>query len=111
MVTKMSQSGVIKLVMDLDQNFLTRAGWDHFFVAWVGSSRPPLGLEISTKTPKIFNFFHFGSKKIPLGWVKKYLSQRQFRLLFTAGQKYARVGSGAITCPDLTQPKHTFDLQ
>jgi len=29
-----------------------------------------------------------------LGWVKKYLGQRQVSLLFTAGQKYAWVRSG-----------------
>jgi len=33
-------------------------------------------------------------KKIALGQVKKYPSQRRVDLLFIAGQKYARVGSG-----------------
>jgi len=35
----------------------------------------------------------FGSKKISLGRVKKYPGQRWVGLLFTAGQKHARVGS------------------
>jgi len=34
------------------------------------------------------------SKKIALGWLKKYPDQRRVGPLFTAGQKYARVGSG-----------------
>jgi len=33
----------------------------------------------------------------PSGWVKKYLGQRLVGLLFTAGQKYARVGSVPIS--------------
>jgi len=51
--------------------------------------------KISTKKSQIFQFFPIGSSKNPSsGWVKRYLGQRQVRLLFTAGQKCARVGSG-----------------
>jgi len=47
-------------------------------------------------SPKItiFQFFLPVIKKISSGRVKKYPGQRQVSLLFTARQKYARVGSG-----------------
>jgi len=38
-----------------------------------------------------FNFLRFGSKKISLGWIKKYPGQSRVGLLFTAGQMYAWV--------------------
>jgi len=41
----------------------------------------------------------FHSIKIASGQVKKYLGQRRVNLLFTAGQKYAQVGSGPISTP------------
>jgi len=44
---------------------------------------------------KIPNFFP-SDKKISSGHVKKYLGQRRVGLLFTASQKYARVGLGPI---------------
>jgi len=53
--------------------------------------------KISPKNVIFFNFFPFGSKKIASGWVGKYLGQSRVGLLFTAGQKLARVGSGPIT--------------
>jgi len=55
----------------------------------VGSAIFGLGLvwKISPKNPKISIFFS-------LSQAKKYLGQRQVGLLFTAGQNYARVGSG-----------------
>jgi len=53
--------------------------------------------KISPINPKFFNFFPLRIKKISLGRVKKYLGQRQVGLLFTAGQKYARVRLGPIS--------------
>jgi len=43
---------------------------------------------------QIFQFFPLWVKKISSGWVKKYPGRRHVGLLFTAGQKYARVWSG-----------------
>jgi len=53
--------------------------------------------KLPLKIPAFFNFFPFGSKKISLGWVKKYPGQRRVGLLFAVGQKYPRVGSGPIS--------------
>jgi len=66
-----------------------QVGSGQFFNIWVG-----LGLENFHPKPPIFQFFPFESKKISLVWVKKYPGQGQVGLLFTAGQKYARVRSG-----------------
>jgi len=60
---------------------------------WIWKSSP--------KNIKFFNFFPFGSKKISSGQVKKYPGQGRVCLLFTAGQKYARVGSGPISSSNL----------
>jgi len=51
-----------------------------------------LWFKISPKNPK-FSIFALWVKKISLGRVKKYPGH--ISLLFTAGQKYARVGSGS----------------
>jgi len=48
------------------------------------------------KKCQIFQFFSLRVKKISSGRNKKYPCQGQVGLLFTAGQKYARVGSGPI---------------
>jgi len=48
-------------------------------------------------SPKNLNFFPFRSRKISLSRVKKYPGQMQDGLLFTAGQKYSRFGSGPIS--------------
>jgi len=58
---------------------------------WFGFGKFPL---------KISNFSIFstsGQNKISSGWVKKYPCQRRVCLLFSAGQKYAWVGSGPIS--------------
>jgi len=52
--------------------------------------------KFSLKIP-FFYFSPFGSRKISLGQVKNYWGQRRVGFLFTAGQKYARVGSGPIS--------------
>jgi len=57
----------------------------------VGSAIYGLGLNLEN--------FSFRSKKISLGWVRKYPGQRGVGLLFTAGQNLARVGSGPISNP------------
>jgi len=52
---------------------------------------------------KITNFQFFCSsnqQKILMGRAKKYPGQSQASLLFTADQKYARVGSGPISTKD-----------
>jgi len=51
-------------------------------------------------SPKILNFsiFLFGSKKISLGQVKKYLGQRQGQPLINCGSEDVRVGSGQNYC-------------
>jgi len=53
----------------------------------VGSAIYGLGLEYFLQKRQIFQFFPFGSRKIPLGQVKKYPGQGQVGLLFTAGQR------------------------
>jgi len=76
--------------------FLTRVGSCKFFVAWVSHLWFGFGLGLE-KFPLKFQklqFFSLQIKKISSGRVKKYLGQRQVGLLFTAGQKYARVGLG-----------------
>jgi len=50
---------------------------------WIGFGFGKFNLKIPN-----FQFFPLRVKKISLGWVKKYLGQRQVSLLFTAGQKY-----------------------
>jgi len=78
------------LVMDQGQKFFTQS----IFLP----GQPSLGWiwvwKISAKNLK---FFSLRVKKIPLGQVKNYPCQRQVSLLFTAGQKYARVRSGPIS--------------
>jgi len=49
---------------------------------------------ISPKNPKFFNFLPFGSKKSHRVVSKSTWVKGQVGLLFTAGQKYAQVGSG-----------------
>jgi len=86
--------------------FLTQAELGQFFVVRVGSGQPSLVWFGFGKFPlKILNFsiFALRVKKISSARVKKYLCQRQVGLLFTVGQKYARVGSGPISRPDPTQ--------
>jgi len=53
-------------------------------VAWVGLGQPSMVWVISPKNVK----------KIFSGWVKRYPGQGKVGLLFTTGQKQARVGSG-----------------
>jgi len=54
---------------------------------WFGFGKFPL--EITN-----FSIFSLRFKKISSGQVKKYLGQKWVGLLFTAGQKYARIGLG-----------------
>jgi len=70
----------MKVGMGPDQNFFD-PGWVPSMVwVWIW--------KISPKNVKFFIFFLR---------VKKYRGQRRVGLLFTAGQKYARVGSGPIS--------------
>jgi len=78
------------LVMGLDQKFLTHVGSGSFFSSQVGFGQPPLGLENLPQKSLIFQFFRFGSKKSR--WVRS--KHKLVSPLFTAGQKYAQVGSG-----------------
>jgi len=69
-----------------------------------------LGLEnFSLKIPNVPIFFPLGQKKIASDWVKKYPGQSRVGLLFTAGQKYARVGSGPITTMTSSQPRDMLE--
>jgi len=77
------------LVISPGRKFLTWVGWVSLHWVWIW--------KISPKNVKFFNFLPFGSKRVSLGRVKKYLDQGQVSLLFTAGQKYVRVGSGPIS--------------
>jgi len=73
---------VVIIVMGRDQNFLT---WVRsIFVAQVrlGKLSVVWVRKISPKNSKFCKFFHFGTKKITSGWVKKYPGQRRFGLLF-----------------------------
>jgi len=56
---------------------------------WVWISKIPQKL-------KKIKYFSLSFKKISSDWVKKYTRQIQIGILLTAGQKYARVGSGPI---------------
>jgi len=58
-----------------------------FFCAW-----------ILLKITKFFIFFPL-DQKISSGWVKKFLGQSRVSPFFTAGQKYARVGSQPVRFP------------
>jgi len=76
--------------------FLTWIGSGHFFY---NSSRVShlwfrFGFGKFTLKSQTSQFFSLRVKKISSGHVKKYLGQRQVSLFFTAGQKYAWVGSG-----------------
>jgi len=64
----------------------------YFCSGRIGSAIFGLSLENFPLKSQIFNFFHFGSRKISSGLVKKYLSQIRVSLLFTEGQKNAWVG-------------------
>jgi len=55
---------------------------------WFGFGFGKFSLKMSN-----FSIFSLRVKKISLGWVKKYPGQRHVGLLFSAGQKYAWVGS------------------
>jgi len=59
-------------------------------------SHPWLGFGFGTPPLKC-QVFPFGSNQISSGRVKKYLCQRWVMVLFTAGQKKARVGSAPIS--------------
>jgi len=73
---------------------LSQVRWGYFFVAWVGSGKPPLGLEISPKS----QIFLLRVEKISSGTViKKYLHHSWVCPLFTADQKNVRVGSEPIS--------------
>jgi len=56
-----------------------------------------LGLENFPQKSQNVQFFHFGSKKISSGWIKKFLGQRRVTLFLVLGQKYARIGPGPIS--------------
>jgi len=86
------------------QTFLTRVMEGSNFCC---SGRVWLGLKNFPKKSQIFQFCPLG-KKISSGRVKKYLGQSRVGLLFTAGQKYVRVWSGPISCPNPveTPPPH-----
>jgi len=56
-------------------------------------------------------FFPSGQKKISSGRVKKYPGQSQVSLLFTAGQKQARVGSGPISIIETLKPIKVYEKQ
>jgi len=71
-------------------------GEDNFLFLGSGQSSLVWIWKISPKNVKFSIFFPSFQKKILLGRVKKYPGQRQISLLFTTGQKYARVGSGSI---------------
>jgi len=60
----------------------------------IRSGQTPLNLEIFPQKIPIFQFFSLSIKKISYGRVKKYPGQDWVAPLFTAGQKYAQVGSG-----------------
>jgi len=64
-----------------------------------GSGQPFPGLENFILKMPNFQFFPSG-QKISSGWVKKYSGQSLSGILFTAGQKYARVESGPISRQD-----------
>jgi len=72
----------------------------------MGSGQPSLVWiwiwKIPLKKSQFFSFLSLWIKKISSGQVKKYPGQRQFSLLFTLGQKYARVGLGPG--PSLVNP-------
>jgi len=88
-------------------------GLGQIFVAWARSAIFGLGMDLENFLQKrqIFQYFVLRVKKMSSGRVEKYPGQSRVGLLFTAGQKYARVGSGLEMGPDLTQPEHTFDPQ
>jgi len=73
-------------------------------LTWVGSGQPSLWVWIwkfSPKYPIFFNFLPFWSKKCH--WVRS--KSTRVSLFFTAGQKYARVGSGQDPSLFTTQHK------
>jgi len=75
------------------KNFLTLVGSGQPFMVWVW--------KISPKNVKFFNFSPLGSRKIASGQVRKYPGRRRVGLLFTAGQKLARVVSWPISNTEL----------
>jgi len=79
--------------------FLTPVRSGPNFVSWVRSAIFVLGLDLENFSLKSqnFKFFPIKSKKISSCLIKKYPGQRRVNLLFTVGQKYARVGSGSIS--------------
>jgi len=74
-----------------------RFGQNFFDPRQLGSVNSRLRKIFPFKNTIFFNFFSFWAKKISLSQVKKYPGQRQIGLLFTGGQKYARMGSGPIS--------------
>jgi len=66
----------------------------NFFILGLGRAKYGLGLENLRYKSKFFN------------WDKKYPGQRRVSLLFTAGQKCARVGSGPILPDEFAYPVH-----
>jgi len=87
--------------------------WSNFFdlgqvyFLWLGSgwvSHRWFGFgfgKFPKKTIKFFNIFHFGSKKISLGRVKKYPSQRQAGLLIFSSSKVSSDWVGLGQGPSL----------
>jgi len=75
--------------MGLGQKYLTRVRSAIFGLG--------LALENFPLKSRFFQIFALQVKEISSGWVNKYLSQSRVGLLFTADQKYARVGSGPIS--------------
>jgi len=81
-IVKFSHNVIISLAMGPGHNFLTRVGPGQPSLVWV--------CKISSNNT---NFLFF-SLLVRKNWG---LGQRQVSLLFTAGQKYARVGSVPIS--------------
>jgi len=94
--------------------FLARVGSIFSGSGWVRSVQPSMVWvwiwKISPKNVKLFNFFPSGQKKSPRVRSKS----TRVGLLFTAGQKYGRVGSGPISSKKWQfhfQMKHHFSME
>jgi len=75
---------------------LSDGSWSKFFTR-VGSGQPYLWFGFGKFPLKLPNFSIFSPRGQKSHRIKKHLGQRRVGILFTAGQKYARVGSGLIS--------------